>query len=165
MSKSVDQITAAQRVAIACVIKDTEVSNLKKTLPRGQTIDVDVTARIKGVVQIGMDTPGSAGKKPQTVNLRNADIISEVLRRLKVTPADLRKQLRAIVRSGHDKPYHQNEPNAELLSVFDNVEQDTSSKLPLVPYTTSGRAASVSVTANVQIIDPPPTGSASKRAA
>ena len=155
----------AQLVAIAGAIKDTQIKKLKADLPRGETVSVDFTARFSGMVQIGNDQPGASGEAPARVDLQTPAVVSELLRRLGVNPVQLRKALRATVKAGHTAPYLNRDDNAALYREFERVEKETAEKLPAVPYSKPGRAASVSVDCNVQIIDPPPAGSSVKLAA
>lgn len=152
---SEDVKAAAELVAIACAIKEKQLTELKRSLPRGTSIDVEVVARIKGVVQVGVDTPSTSTTRPiAPPHLVNANVVSEVLRRLKVTPPKLRQALRATLKPG-PTDYTANEPNRELLDVFSEAAAGLVADLPPEPVTIPGRAGAVSVAATVQIIDPP----------
>lgn len=152
-----EQRAAAEKVAIAGAIKESELTGLKRSLPEGESIAVEVVARVKGVVQIGKSIPGSSGTRGATpVNLLTPDIITETLRRLKVSPAKLRQVLKAIAKAGHDKSYLTNDDNAAIATVFRDAQDKITSELPPVPYTSAGRAAPVSVAIeSFQIIESP----------
>lgn len=125
---------AAAIAAISGAIKDKDQKTAKQTLRDCSTHPIDLSIRLVGMVTKGASSPSTGG--PASVCLINAGVVGEVLRRLKVEPAKLRRMLRSI---GHAPDAH--DDAAALAAEFDRVAGEIADSLPTV--TKPGRAGSV----------------------
>lgn len=134
----------AQLVAMGTAVKPKPLTEAKHKLPDQSSHPVDFTVRIRGIVTKGLGELASNGSAPATVELFTQSHVSEVLRRLKVTPAQLRRALRAsTAKNGHAVQYSAEPENAALLAVFQEVAAEVAHTLPAVPWANPGRAAAV----------------------
>ena len=143
----------AQVVALGTVIKGKALTEAKGKLPEQFAQQVDFTARIRAMVTKGVGEPGASGSNPATCDLFTRNIVSEVFRRLKVTPARLRQLIRAATAdNGHAVQYVNEPDNAALIAVFEEVAADVAKTLPDVPWRNDGRAAAVRCEGSYEII-------------
>lgn len=135
---------AAMVVALGGAVKDKALNEAKAALAEGSAHSVDFTARIRGSVIKGHRTPGSSYSHPASCNMMTPSVVGELLRRLKVDPAKVRRQLRAIGKSIVDGKFDEDhEDSVTILEVFGQVAAETAAKLPERLATSSGRAAPV----------------------
>lgn len=131
-----------QLVTIGGAIKEAELTKAKRSLPAGTSYEVEVTVKIKAIVQIGQPTPASTYPISPSCNLGTREVFAEVLRRLDVTPAKLKSMLRAIVKGNKD--ITADPDNIDLLNALNQVESDAVLTMPIGEGRSPGRAAPVS---------------------
>lgn len=146
VSISGDELARLLRiVAVGAAVKDAELTAAKRALPAGTSHEVEVTHKIRATVQVGQPTPASTYTIQPACHLRHAAIFVEVLRRLDVTPRQLKEKLRAIVRAGVDRDYDAAPGNQELINAFNQVESEAAGTMTPGIGRSPGRAAPVSV--------------------
>ncbi|MEM1213703.1 MAG: hypothetical protein AAGI68_15555 [Planctomycetota bacterium] len=131
-----------REAAIAGVVAPKDVTAAKRGLPQGQTFQVEETILIRGVMVKGIDTPEAEGTKPAEVDPFQAHVVAEVLRRLKVTPAQLRRAIRAALKQ-HDEPGAIKPEGAALRQVIEDEACSLAASMPQVPLSKPSRAGSV----------------------
>lgn len=139
----------AQKIALACLIKPKELTAAKQMLRDGYLETVEFTAHVKAVVSKGSSSPGASGTRPASVELFTRGVVSEVFRRLKISPARLRQVLQWVAKRGWGLEYAAESDNSELLKVFDEVGASIAAELPEIPWTSPGRAGDVKVEGTV----------------
>ncbi|WP_010581586.1 hypothetical protein [Schlesneria paludicola] len=129
-------LTDLELMAIAGVVKETQLGQLKGAMKEGASGMVDFKVHIRGNVQKGMGSAGGPTSYPATVSLVSLPIFCAVLACLGVGKDRLRRALEEIDPS-------KVQVNASLSEVFDKVAAEKAAKLPPVKGWASGRAGSV----------------------
>ena len=130
------ELTDLERIAIAGVVKDTQLTSLKSAMKEGTSGHVDFTVHIVGDVQKGIGSPGGATVSKAQVHLATLPIFCAVLKILGVGKDRLRRALEEIEPSKVSI-------SPDLNSVFDEVALQKAAKLPDVKGWANGRAGAV----------------------
>ena len=139
--------------AIASAFSAGAVTAAKRSLPDETTHAVDHTFRFRGHVNKGAGTADIEVETVPSVTLFNAGVVTELLKRLKLEPAKLRRMLRSIADThGAGETLATNEPNAALLAEFRKVGDEHAATMPKQTSTLKGRAGSVSAKVEVEIV-------------
>lgn len=160
MTEQLSTAEAARLCAIAGAVKAKLAGDAKAALPESSTHLVDSTFRIRGSVSKGASEPESTGESRPSVNLFDRGVMLDVLRRLKVTPQQLRTAVRAsikpIERAGDLSQLGQGVIAQDLAAVIEQAQAELCGRLPAEPWKRPGRAGSVHVTVTLETLDPPP---------
>lgn len=140
---NVETLNAAQLCAIAGAVKPKDVEAAKRLLPPSSSHRVSMLLRVEGLVTKGADVPASTSTVRPTIDLLQAHVIAEALRRLKVTPQRLRRELEAIAATPDPGGYAGVDRNRELLAVFDDVAAAAAAALPARTCPVAGRSGAV----------------------
>lgn len=143
--------TALQLVAIAGAAKKKALEKAKAELGEGRSFNVDpFVARFGGIVNVGLATPPGTAKQRASLDLLQPLVIAELLRRLKVDPAKLRRILLNIARDIAQGRTIEVSP--DLLTTFDDVQQERAESMPMIDVDTPGRAAAVRPDIAVEVL-------------
>ncbi len=147
------QFTDAQLVALGGAVKSKALTDAKGRLPQLHNEAVDFRVRIHGNISKGVGVPASTGTMPASFDLFNRNVVSQLLKQLKVEPKKLRSMLRKIADDRHEIPHLGEHPaNAELLTIFNEVSHEVAATLPPVPTSSNGRAGTVSTNVNYELL-------------
>ncbi|MEM1212982.1 MAG: hypothetical protein AAGI68_11880 [Planctomycetota bacterium] len=126
-------LTAAQLVALGGLPKPKELAAAKKALADGSSHQVDFVVRVSGTVTKDHGTPGNEGTEAAKVDLFQRPVIADAMRRLKITPGQLRKALKASTKFYNDG--QASTPEGEkLLAVIDEESCTLAEAMPPVPW-------------------------------
>ena len=138
-----DTTRNAQLVALAGTVTPKVVKAAKEALPQGCTVNVDFTAKIRGVVQKGHDEPATTVQVTPTLNLFDRVIMAELLRRLKTDPAMLRRCLRAAGKKYAHGGIEVGKEQQQFLDIFEQLSEEIANSLPQEPKNTPGKTGAV----------------------
>ncbi len=157
MNPDQDILQAVRLAAIAGAVKDRAAGEAKKLIPDGSSHQVDVSVRIRGVVTKGLSEPPTSGQAAVQVDLFRRGVMLDVMRRLKIVPAQLRAALRAATKHIDDASQldqlGQGVIAQYLASVFEQVTTETAGRLPAQTWNRPGRAGPVRVDVTVEPIE------------
>lgn len=156
MPKTDPVLNELQQAAIAGALSGSAASAAKKAVPVGSHA-VDFTVRIAGSVTKKPDTPGGTTTVPADVTLTDANAVGELLHRLKVEPAAIRRALRAMVKNAIKREHRSIggttfDPHPDLAAVFAEVENEARETLPTQARTSEGRSGSCAATVTVSLV-------------
>lgn len=146
MSKDATMKRAADLAAIAGSIKPKALSESKRLLEEGSCHEIDVTVNFKGTVTKGTNEPDA--ELPKSIDLITRLVVAELLSRLEVEPAKLRRLLRSIKTGGNLKA---SDARDAIAAEFDRVAGEISDKLP--KEIKKGRAGAVRADVAITFID------------
>lgn len=135
-------LSAVEKIALACVVPSTEVTALKRSMPDGSDRKVDFTAHISGWIHKGKGKPRMTATKPAVVDPLTLVVVADLLRRLKVSPAQLRRSLAAAVRL-HDQDITDHPELDDLAAVISDAAETHAATLDPIPVTTNAKAGPV----------------------
>ena len=138
-------LSELELIALAGVVKDKQLSELKSHLADGSTGAVDFKVHIVGNVVKGIGTPGGKTEHAATVSLVSLAVFCAVLQCVGVGKARLRRALEEIEPA-------KVQVNPELSAVFDEVAAEKAAKLPPVTGWSNGRAGAVQTNVSAERI-------------
>jgi hypothetical protein len=146
-SSTTSELSPVQLCALGGAVKSKQLTDAKASLAEGSTHAVDFVARIRGNVTKAISEPPSTGTAPAQADLFQRGVMLDLLRRLKVTPQQVRTALRAatkpIEESGQLSTLGQGVIAQDLAAAIEQVQEELSGRLPAQPWNRPGRAGAV----------------------
>ncbi len=156
-------------VALAGAVKAKALTAAKAELANGSTHQIDEVVRLNGIVSKGLPTDGCETTTPATVQIQDSALIAELMRRLDVSADELKKALRAAFRrvkeQGDLRQLGQGSDDEALRDVIAAEADRLAARLPALPKSIPGRAATVTSQITVTPIEDKQCLTLCKRAA
>lgn len=136
-------LSPAEIVAVSGAFKDDAVKKAKDSLNDNSNHAVDLTIRVQANVSKAAGKAASVSMVAQTVCLTGFTTLCCLLRSLGYGPKRVKEALEGL------PPLSEQQVDAELSAVFDEVAAERAKKLPQMRVENAGKRGSVTVTAQV----------------